>query len=199
MRSGCLVTEMSSPSSPSPPERELQHLDDCEKRVAHECALVDDRLHLFGGGHGSKYFPRKEIFVMKVRTGEKKWIRREARGTIPPPCTGARCVVIDKRIYSYGGRTDKGRRLGVVYRLDPSDPNDFEWIEVATPGGERKPHERSSCCLCAIGSRMVMFGGTTKTKIPRGQLQSGATQEGDYNWSNEIYEFEFEEGRERGE
>ena len=180
----------------------LQHLElknDCEKRVAHEYALVDDHLHLFGGGHGSKYFPRNEIFVMNVRTEEKKWIRRSACGTIPPPCTGARCVVIDKMIYSYGGRTDKGHRLGVVYRLDPSDPSDFEWIEVATPDGEKKPHERSSCCLCAIGSKMVMFGGTTKEKIPRHQLQSGATQEGDYNWSNDIYEFEFKEGNKSGE
>ncbi|XP_065840574.1 uncharacterized protein [Oscarella lobularis] len=166
-----------------------------EKRRFHECALVDDHLHLFGGLHGSKYFPRNEIFVMNVRRAEKKWIRRLTRGrTIPPPCRGARCVVIEKMIFSYGGRTKERRRLGIVYRLDPKK---MEWIEVATPIGGKKPHERSHCCLCAIGSRMIMFGGESEKKIPRDQLQSGATQDED-NWTNDIYEFRLEEGNEKG-
>ena len=167
-----------------------------EKRVSHECALVDDHLHLFGGWNGSKHVTRNEILVMNVRRAEKKWIRRLTRGrTIPPPCGGARCVVIDKMIYSYGGRTEEGRRLGIVYRLDPKK---MEWIEVTTPIGGKKPRERSYCCLCAIGSRMIMFGGKSEKKIPRDQLQSGATQD-KYNWSNDIYEFRLEEGNEKGD
>ncbi|XP_065840572.1 uncharacterized protein [Oscarella lobularis] len=166
-----------------------------EKRRSHECALVDDHLHLFGGFDGSKFFPRNEIFVMNVRRAKKKWIRRLTRGqTIPPPCAGARCVVIDKMIYSYGGITEEDRFLGIVYRLDPKK---MEWIEVATPIGGKKPHERSYCCLCAIGSRMIMFGGQSEKKIPRDQLQSGATQD-EYDWSNDIYEFQLEEGNEKG-
>ena len=131
-----------------------------EKRFLHECALIDDHLHLFGGYDGSKCFPRNEIFGINVRREEKKWIRRFTRGrTIPPPCFGARCVVMDKLIYSYGGCSDKARYLGIVYRLDPKK---MEWIEVATPIGGKKPHERSHCCLCSIGSRMVMFGDRAK-------------------------------------
>ncbi|XP_065832544.1 uncharacterized protein [Oscarella lobularis] len=166
-----------------------------EKRGSHECALVDDHLHLFGGRDRSKFFPRNEIFVMNGRRAEKKWIRRLTRGrTIPPPCLGARCVVIDKMIYSYGGKTEKRRRLGIVYRLDPKK---MEWLEVATPIGGKKPHERSHCCLCAIGSGMIMFGGISEKKIPRGQLQSGATQDKN-GWINDIYEFRLEEGNEKG-
>ena len=166
------------------------------RRHSHECALVDDHLHLFGGWNGSIYFPRNEIFVMNVRRAEKKWIGRLTRGrTISPPCLGARCVVIDKMIFSYGGRTKEGRCLGIVYRLDPKK---MEWIEVATPIGGKKPHERSSCCLCVIGSRMIMFGGGSEKKIPRDQLQSGATQNIN-KWSNDIYEFQLEEGNEKGD
>ena len=133
---------------------------------------------------------------MNVRSTEKQWIRRLTGGrTIPPPCEGARCVVIDKMIYSYGGETDNGRRLGIVYRLDPKK---MEWIEVATPIGGKKPHERSECCLCAIGSRMIMFGGKSETEIPRHQLQSGATLD-QYDCSNDIYEFRLEEGNEKGD
>ncbi|XP_065840570.1 uncharacterized protein [Oscarella lobularis] len=166
-----------------------------EKRVSHECALVDDHLHLFGGFDGSNFVPRNEIFVTNVRRAEKKWIRRLTRGrTIPPPCDGARCVVIQKMIYSYGGRTDKRRFLGIVYCLDPKK---MKWIEVATPIGGKKPHERSLCCLCSIGSRMIMFGGGSEKKIPLDQLQSGATQD-KCGWSNDIYEFRLEEGNEKG-
>ena len=170
-----------------------------EKRYSLECALVDDDLHVFGGRDGSKYFPRNKIFVMNVRRAEKKWIRRLTRGRmIPPPCRGARCVVINKMIYSYGGRTEEGRSLGIVYRLDPKK---MEWIEVTTPIyiiGGKKPHERSECCLCAIGSRMIMFGGWSEKNIPRHQLQSGATQD-KYKWSNDIYEFRLEERNEKGD
>ena len=80
------------------PEDDSQSISP-EKRVFHESALIDDHLHLFGGFDGLKHFPRNEIFVMNVRRAEKKWIRRLTRGrTIPPPCFGARCVVIDKMI-----------------------------------------------------------------------------------------------------
>ena len=45
---------------------------------------------------------------------------------------------------------------------------------------------------------MVMFGGVSEKKIPRDQLQSGATQD-KYNCSNDIYEFRLEEGNEKGD
>ena len=45
---------------------------------------------------------------------------------------------------------------------------------------------------------MIMFGGYSGEKIPLGQLQSGATQD-ECNLSNDIYEFQFEKGNERGE
>ena len=41
--------------------------------------------------------------------------------------------------------------------------------------------------------------GESGKKLPRDQLQPGATQKGYYNWSNDIYEFELEEGNEYGE
>ena len=169
-----------------------------EKRHSHECAVVDDQVHLFGGRNSNRSynFPRNEIWVMNIRRAEKKWIRRLTQGqTIPPPCAGARSAVIDKMIYSYGGMTDNGRFLGIVYRLDPKK---MEWIEVVTPSAGKKPHERSECCLCAIGSRMIMFGGRSGKETPD-QLQSGATRKGFYNRSNDIYEFKLEEGNEKGE
>ena len=42
---------------------------------------------------------------------------------------------------------------------------------------------------------MIMFGGVS-AYIPQDRLQSGAQSDGKIN--NEIYEFVFEEGREKG-
>ena len=166
-----------------------------EPRLGHESALIGDELHLFGGTKGKHpfyYFPRNEIWTCNVQE-EKKWIRRLAQGkNIPPPCEGARCVVINDIIFSYGGGKEDGGLLGEVFGLDPKK---MKWIRVATPILGKKPWQRSYCCFWAIGGRMIMFGGFSRD-IPRDRLQSGAQCNGIGN--NEIYEFVFEEGREKG-
>ena len=166
-----------------------------DPRCCCESALIGDELHLFGGctNSGTYLFPRHEIWTVNIRE-EKKWIRCFAEGkTIPPPCTGAQGVVINGIIYSYGGEK-KGYKdyLGEVFGLDPKK---MKWIHVTTPMHEKKPWQRSFCCLWAIGERMIMFGGWSED-IPQDRLQLGAQSNEPVN--NEIYEFVFEQGREKG-
>ena len=119
--------------------------------------------------------------------------------SIPPPCWGAQCVVINGIMYSYGGETEDGEGLEEVFALNPKK---MKWIQVATPAHRKKPWHRSCCCLWAIGGRMIMFGGESDDDFRnddlnhRDYLQSGAQRKGYVN--NEIYEFVFEEGREKG-
>ncbi|XP_065835314.1 uncharacterized protein [Oscarella lobularis] len=164
-----------------------------EPRSLHESALIGDELHVFGGRTAEKsYFPRNEIWTCNVRE-EKRWVRRLAEGkNIPPPCHGARCIVIDGIMYSYGGAKEGGGLLGEVFGLEPKK---MKWIKVATPPRKKHPCQRSYCCLWAIGRRMIMFGGVVGT-VPQELLQSGA--ETFWGVNNEIYEFHFEEGREKG-
>ena len=166
-----------------------------EQRCDHESALIDDNLHLFGGRNGRKYFPRNEIWTYNVRE-EKKWIRQFAEGkNVPPPCKGARCVAINGIMYSYGGEKEDEHCLGEVFALDPKKP---KWIQVATPSHKDEPWQRAYCCLWAIGARMIMFAGCSgQEMIPQNRLQPGASC--DYYVNNEIYEFEIEEGGEKGE
>ena len=164
-----------------------------ELRSNHESALIGEELHLLGG-RNEKYhcFPRNEIWTCNVQE-EKQWIRRIAEGkNIPPPCAGARCVVINGIMYSYGGKKEDGVYLGEVFGLDPKK---MKWILLATPIHGKKPWQRYSCCLWAIGGRMIMFGGWSG-RIPQYCLQSGAQCNREVN--NEIYEFVFEERREKG-
>ena len=167
-----------------------------EPRCTHESALIGDELHVFGGNKGKRhnhdFFPRNEIWTCNVQE-ESKWIRRFTEGkNIPPPCLGARCVVINGIMYSYGGVKEDGGDLGEVFGLDSKK---MKWIQIATPIHGKKPLQRCYCCLWAIGERMIMFGGTS-ADIPQDRLQSGAQCEKGLN--NEIYEFVFEEGREKG-
>ncbi|XP_065846082.1 actin-fragmin kinase-like isoform X2 [Oscarella lobularis] len=172
-------------------------------RTYPESALIGDELYLFGGmeailPHAVICYPRNEIWTCNVRE-EKKWIRHFAEGSIPPPCWGAQCVVINGIVYSYGGETEDGEGLEEVFALNPKK---MKWIQVATPAHRKKPWHRSCCCLWAIGGRMIMFGGESDDDFRnddlnhRDYLQSGAQRKGYVN--NEIYEFVFEEGREKG-
>ncbi|XP_065835551.1 uncharacterized protein [Oscarella lobularis] len=174
-------------------------LPEPQKRDAAESAVVDGHLYLFGGWSitARGHLVRNEIWTMNVGVGPspRRWIRRLAGGrTIPPACNGARCVVVDEMIYSYGGQKPDGGHLGIVYRLDPKK---MEWIEVATPIEENcpAPPPRANCCLCSIGSRLVMFGGRC-CKFPRDRLQCGAMEEN--WWTNDVYEFELDKRRESG-
>ena len=183
----------------------MSNAESPKPRWDQESALIGDELHLFGGrienksflswmttSRTSTYFPRNEIWTCNVRE-EKKWIRRIAEGkNIPPPCYGARCVVINGIMYSYGGEKEDGSHLGEVFGLDPKK---MKWIQIATPIHIKKPWQRYYCCLWAIGGRMIMFGGISKDIHPL-FLQSGAQSIGAVN--NEIYEFVFEKGREEG-
>ncbi|XP_065835819.1 actin-fragmin kinase-like [Oscarella lobularis] len=166
-------------------------------RRSHESALVDGHLFLFGGSSHSTFFPRHEIWSMNVcvATSKRKWIRHLTQSReIPPPCRGAQCVEIDKMLYSYGGEKKDGDLLGDVYRLDLKE---MVWIKVATPVEKKRPISRESCCLSVVGSRFIMFGGWTY-KMPCDEFQSGASQS-EGKWNNEIYEFVFEEKRQKGE
>ena len=155
----------------------------------HESALVNNHLYLFGGATDSKFFPRNIIWVMNlgVEASKRKWVHRLVRGqTIPPSCTGARCVVINEMIYSYGGMAKDCEILKAVYCLDPKS---MKWIEVDIEG---KPAPRARCCLCVIGSRIIMFGGHDPGD--NRSLQSGANEV--HGWNNEIYKVEVDnEGR----
>ena len=169
-----------------------------EMRYSHEFALVDGHAVLFGGCQGEKYFPRNEIWV---RAPEGNWTRHVTEGpTTPPPCIGARCVVMDKMVYSYGGLEVRHLESfysdsGIVYRLDLTKRT---WIKV-TPIGKKKPHDRAWCCFCSIGSTMAMFGGLFNKKANKEiLLQPWATQDKIY-WNNEVYEFQIKKEHEQGE
>ncbi|XP_065842810.1 desmoplakin-B-like isoform X2 [Oscarella lobularis] len=87
-----------------------------------------------------------------------------------------------------GRRGSSGRGVWFGSRENEMDPSSHAHEKKETMA-------TSLLLLWAIGVRLIMFGGKSED-IRRGRLQSGAQSNGYVN--NEIYEFVFEEGREKG-
>eukprot|EP00118_Oscarella_pearsei_P007498 m.37094 g.37094 ORF g.37094 m.37094 type:complete len:730 (+) comp32320_c0_seq2:140-2329(+) len=126
-----------------------------KERYGHESARNGDFFYVFGGlSAHEEYFPRNEIHIWDIRN--QTWDFRVARcQNIPPPCREARSVVVDKMIYSFGGISIDNKIIESVYCLDPEA---MEWDFVDVSAGAN-PQGREGCCFCAVGSRIIMFGG----------------------------------------
>ena len=119
-----------------------------------------------------KMLSRCECFTMDLHS--KQWSRTiakiDSKKDEPPPCAHARCVAINDMVYSFGGvYIDKEScvRVNETFSLDCEK---MRWKRVGIKGN--KPTARNSCGLCAVGEKLVMFGGqishTDKGKLPDG-------------------------------
>ena len=168
MRAGCLLIALycmvGNTVSPDP-------------RLGHESVVVNNnKLLVWGGvlfedGRG-KMLSRCECFTMDIYSEQwsQKLAEIDSKQDEPTQCVDARCAVISNTVYSFGGRyTDKGR----VVRLNETSSLDCEemrWKKLEIKGN--KPTARSSCGLCAVGEKLVMYGGAI-SHTDRGKLPDG--------------------------
>jgi N-acetylneuraminic acid mutarotase len=124
----------------------------------------------------------------------KQWTRIiagiDSKQDEPTPCVHARCAAINSMVYSFGGwyMTDEGNeaRLNKVFALDS---NKMRWKKLEKKGN--KPAARNSCGLCAVGEKLVLFGGLIShadgSKIPDGAQykQDNAS----FGYINDCWEF----------
>ena len=88
----------------------------------------------------------------------------------PTPCAFARCAVMSNMVYSFGGwYNDKGRTI-FLNETSSLDCEKMRWEKLDIKGD--KPPARDSCGLCAVGEKLVMYGGaishTDRLKLPDG-------------------------------
>ena len=148
-----------------------------DPRYAHESVVVNNNKLLVWGGRSFedgnwKMLSRCECFAMDLHS--QQWSQKIARigskQDEPTPCGDARCAVVDNTVYSFGGwYSDKGTyvRLSETFSLDCEK---MRWKKLEIKGN--KPTARSSCGLCAVGEKLVMYGGmishTDRGKLPAG-------------------------------
>ena len=145
-------------------------------RYGHESVVVNKKLLVWGGrlleDGRNEMLSRHECFVMDLHSQQwsPKIVEIDSNQDESPPCAYARCTVINDMVYSFGGwYHDKGSYV----RLNETSSLDFEkmrWKKVEIKGN--KPTARSSCGLCSVGEKLVMFGGmishTDRGKLPDG-------------------------------
>ena len=178
-------------------------------RRAHESVLVQDKLLVWGGRkcEGWKPHSRSEFCILDLL--KKQWSITKARIPTdqdePPPCGQARCAVVNNVVYSFGGyyMIDGGKfcRLGEIFSLVCEE---MMWRKLETRGN--KPVARDSHGLCAVGGKLVMFGGAIShadsEKLPAGaQYKSRipvSVSVSEYGYTNDCWEFCPREGNRSG-
>ena len=144
-------------------------------RRGHESVVVNNNKLLVWGGvvvedSRSKMLSRCECFTMDIYSEQwsQKLAEIDSKQDDPTPCAYAQCAVRNNTVYSFGGWcSDKGRvvRLNETFSLDCEK---MSWKKLETKGN--KPTARQSCGLCAVGEKLVMYGGmishTDRRKLP---------------------------------
>ena len=148
-----------------------------DPRYAHESVVVNNNKLLVWGGvlfedGRSKMLSRCECFTMDMYSEQwsQKLAEIDSKQDEPTQCVDARCAVISNTVYSFGGLySDKGRRVG-LNETSSLDCEKMRWKKLEIKGN--KPTARSSCGLCAVGEKLVMYGGmishTDRGKLPDG-------------------------------
>ena len=190
MRAGCLLIALycmiGNTVSPGP-------------RWGHESVVVNNnKLLVWGGvlfedGRLKKMLSRCECFIMDIYSEQwsQKLAEIDSKQDEPTQCVDARCAVISNTVYSFGGwYHDKGRtvRLNEMVSLDYEK---MRWKKLEIKGN--KPTARDSCGLCAVGEKLVMYGGmishTDRGKLPDGVQYKQSNPSFAFGSVNDCWEF----------
>ena len=168
-------------------------------RRAHESVLLQDKLMVWGGRQSGQWEPysRCEFYALDLLS--QKWNLTEAgiptNQDRPPPCGQARCAVINNKVYSFGGYyiSNGGKSLCRVGEIFSLDSEKMTWKKLETRG--IKPVARDSHGLCAVGGKLVMFGGAIShadsEKLPAGAQYKPRipVSVSEYGYTNDCWEF----------
>ena len=157
-------------------------------RLGHESVVVNDnKLLVWGGGlvedGVKKMLSRCECFTMDLHS--QQWSQNMVNTQDEPtPCVDAECAVINNTVYSFGGWSSNKGRSGCLNETVSLDCAKMTWKKLEIKGD--KPTARRSCGLCAVGEKLVMYGGmishTDRMNLPGGvQYKDG--------YVNDCWEF----------
>ena len=168
MRAGCLLIAVycmiGNTVSPGP-------------RCGHESVVVNNNKLLVWGGQlaedgRGKMLSRCECFTMDMYSEQwsQKLAEIDSKQDEPRQCVDARCAVISNTEYSFGGVYSDKRRHVRLNETSSLDCEKMRWKKLEIKGN--KPTARDSCGLCAVGERLVMYGGMISHR-DRGKLPDG--------------------------
>ncbi|CEJ55960.1 hypothetical protein PMG11_02188 [Penicillium brasilianum] len=128
-----------------PPEGEIP-----PARTNHTLVSHNDKLYLFGGTNGVKWF--NDVWTFDPRNNS--WTELDCVGFIPTPREGHAAALVNDVMYVFGGRTDEGMDLGDLsaFRITTR-----RWYSFQNMGPAPSP--RSGHSMTAFGKQIIVMAG----------------------------------------
>jgi N-acetylneuraminic acid mutarotase len=122
-------------------------------RASHTANAIGDKIYVFGGGLGSKFY--SDLYVLDLKTF--LWSQPTIGGPAPSARRAHSSCVLGSRLYILGGGDASHKALSDVWVLDTS-ASKLAWAQITATGG---PSARGFQTATAWGdSRIVVFGGS---------------------------------------
>ncbi|KAJ5103781.1 hypothetical protein N7532_004310 [Penicillium argentinense] len=119
-------------------------------RTNHTIVSFNDKLYLFGGTNGVKWFNDVWTFDPRANT----WTEMDCVGFIPTPREGHASALVNDVMYVFGGRTDEGVDLGDLSAFRISTRR---WYSFQNMGPAPSP--RSGHSMTAFGKQIIVMAG----------------------------------------
>ncbi|KAK4539357.1 hypothetical protein LTR36_011014 [Oleoguttula mirabilis] len=119
-------------------------------RTNHTMVSYNDRLYLFGGTDGIRWF--NDVWSYSPHTNS--WTQLECIGYIPSPREGHAAALVGDVMYIFGGRTEEGNDLGdlAAFRITSR-----RWYTFQNMGPSPSP--RSGHSMTTVGKHIVVLAG----------------------------------------
>ena len=128
-------------------------------RSSHVAVAVDNKLHMWGGGHGSREKSQEiaqKLEVFNIST--ELWEQKLTHGTPPPGLCDAAYTVVGSCLFVFGG-LDGGSRHNSLFKLDL---HTFRWEQMRVLNPSSGPQRKSGCGMVSCGdNQLVVFAGWT--------------------------------------
>ncbi|KAJ5751724.1 hypothetical protein N7520_008641 [Penicillium odoratum] len=119
-------------------------------RTNHTIVSHNDKLYLFGGTNGVRWF--NDVWCFDPRAGA--WAEIDCVGFIPTPREGHASALVGDVMYVFGGRTDEGIDLGDLSAFRISTRR---WYSFQNMGPAPSP--RSGHSMTAFGKQIIVMAG----------------------------------------
>lgn len=119
------------------------------ERTNHTVVNYNEKLFLFGGTNGTKWF--NDVWSYDPDSG---WTEIDCVGFIPTPREGHASALVNDVMYVFGGRTDEGADLGDLSAFRISTRR---WYSFQNMGPAPSP--RSGHSMTAFGKQIIVLGG----------------------------------------
>ena len=167
-------------------------------RYQHTSAQVANKVLVYSGvteDYSVQSRKRLASIVDVFHPHSEQWKVKQCTGEIPEPGLHlAASVVVNDRLYSYGGRDGNDKFVKSLHQLS-GEP--FRWSELTPQNGEcESPMPKDGAAMATCGNNLALLGGFG---IPRSSIQSGSSFMKSANadgsgWTNEFHIYNLNEG-----